>query len=145
MLKLFLRSGFQSPCRTTGQPGQQTSPGHIGAALRSFVLQTEVFCITELASASQMEFLEKHLVILSRRAIRVSVNLPGKQQAARFWALDAKIGYGDGGHPSSTPTSDLWEECRHQMLGIIYSNACERSLDNDTSIKCSLNLRGLFI
>lgn len=92
-----------------------------------------------------MEFREKHLVILNRRVNQVSVNLPGEKQAAQFGALDAKIAWEMEDTPALPPQMTFEEKCRHQMLWIIYSNACEESLDNDTSIKCSLNLGGLFI
>lgn len=63
-----------------------------------------------------MEFREKHLVILSRRAIQVSVNLPGEKQAARFGALDAKIAWEMEDTPALPPQMTFEEKCRHQML-----------------------------
>lgn len=107
---LYLWSGSNLPAGPKASLGNKQAQDTSAQRCHS-LFQTEVFCITELASASQMEFREKHLVILSRRAIRVSVNLPGEKQAARFGALDAKIAWEMEDTPALPPQMTFEEKC----------------------------------
>lgn len=95
------------------------------------------------SSRSQMELRSPPCNLLIKRMIQVSVNLPCERQAERqkvkitceeMWRTVLI-------YPHNWPLRPAEETSRLQMLWIIYSNAWKHFLDNDTSIKRSLNQR----
>lgn len=89
-----------------GRPAQQTGTGHIHTVLRSFVRDKGI--LHNRAGRADLRWsFGKHLVILSRRTIQVSVNLPCEKSRRAGRSLGCKNSMGDGGHPCSTPTTDL--------------------------------------
>lgn len=118
---------------------QDTSPQCYG-----LLFETKVFCITELASRSQMEFWKAPCNLEQKDDSSVSQS-PLWKAGRLVGALDAKIAREIEDTPALPPQLTFEEKCLHQIHWIIYSNAWKQSLDNDTSIKCSLNRGWLFI
>lgn len=101
--------GLQSHCGTIGQPRQQTSPGHIRAALPSFVPDRSVLhnSAGELISDGVSGEAPCNLEQEGDSSVSQS---PRREAGSPVRSLGCKNSMGDGGHPGSTPTNDLWRK-----------------------------------
>lgn len=100
---------LQSHCRTIGQPRQQTSPGHIRTALPSFVPDTSVLHNSAGERIADGVSGEAPCNLEQEGDSSVSQS-PRREAGSLVRSLGCKNSRGDGGHPGSTPTNDLWRK-----------------------------------
>lgn len=108
----FLRriSLSHSNLSARGRPAQQIGTGHIHTQRYGLLFETKALCITELASRSQMEFWKAPCNLEQKDDSSVSQSPLRKKSRRAGRSLGCKNSMGDGGHPCSTPTTDLWRK-----------------------------------